>query len=46
MIMEECLNFLDAPQRVASLDTPRKPREDQYLPKGRFERVLLDLIAY
>jgi 2-oxoisovalerate dehydrogenase E1 component len=50
MIMEECFKFLDAPvKRVASLDTPipfTKALEDQYLPKGRFERVLLDLVAY
>ena len=50
MIMEECFKYLDAPvKRVASLDTPipfTKALEDQYLPKGRFESVLLDLIAY
>ena len=50
MIMEECFKYLDAPvMRVASLDTPipfTKALEDQYLPKGRFESVLLDLLAY
>ena len=50
MIMEECFKYLDAPvQRVASLDSPipfTKALEDQYLPKGRFEKSLLDLLAY
>ena len=48
--MEECFNYLDAPvKRVASLDTPipfTKALEDQYLPKGRFENALLELLAY
>jgi 2-oxoisovalerate dehydrogenase E1 component len=50
MIMEECFKYLDAPvKRVTSLDTPipfAKALEDQYLPKGRFEKDLLALIAY
>lgn len=50
MIMEECFRYLDAPvKRVASLDTPipfTKALEDQYLPKGRFEKDLLALLAY
>ena len=50
MIMEECFKYLDAPvQRVASLDSPipfTKALEDQYLPKGRFEKALKDLLAY
>lgn len=50
MIMENCFKYLDAPvKRVASLDTPipfTKALEDQYLPKGRFEKELLELIAY
>jgi 2-oxoisovalerate dehydrogenase E1 component len=48
--MENCFNSLDAPvQRVASLDSPvpfTKALEDQYLPKGRFEKVLLELLDY
>ncbi|TDS66149.1 alpha-ketoacid dehydrogenase subunit alpha/beta [Myroides indicus] len=50
MIMENCFEYLDAPvKRVASLETPIpfvKALEDQYLPKGRFEEALLELIAY
>ncbi len=50
LIMENCFNSLDAPvQRVASLDSPipfTKALEDQYLPKGRFEEVLLELLEY
>lgn len=50
LIMENCFQYLDAPvKRVASLDSPipfTKALEDQYLPKGRFEKELLDLIAY
>jgi 2-oxoisovalerate dehydrogenase E1 component len=50
MIMEECFEFLDGPvKRVASLDTPipfTKALEDQYLPKGRFEEALKELVAY
>jgi 2-oxoisovalerate dehydrogenase E1 component len=50
LIMEECFEFLDAPvKRVASLDSPipfTKALEDQFLPKNRFEEVLLDLLKY
>ncbi|MEA9412749.1 dehydrogenase E1 component subunit alpha/beta [Flavobacterium sp. PL02] len=50
LIMENCFCYLDAPvKRVASLDSPipfTKALEDQYLPKGRFEKELLDLLAY
>ncbi|MEP6930941.1 MAG: dehydrogenase E1 component subunit alpha/beta [Flavobacterium sp.] len=50
MIMEECFEYLDAPvKRVASLDSPipfTKALEDQFLPKNRFEEVLLELIKY
>ena len=50
MIMEECFQYLDAPvKRVASLDSPipfTKALEDQYLPKGRFEKELLALLKY
>jgi 2-oxoisovalerate dehydrogenase E1 component len=50
LIMEECFEYLDAPvKRVASLDSPipfTKALEDQFLPKDRFEEVLLDLLKY
>jgi 2-oxoisovalerate dehydrogenase E1 component len=50
LIMENCFEYLDAPvKRVASLDSPipfTKALEDQYLPKGRFEKELLELIQY
>lgn len=50
LIMEECFEYLDAPvKRVASLDSPipfTKALEDQFLPKNRFEEVLLDLLKY
>jgi 2-oxoisovalerate dehydrogenase E1 component len=50
LIMENCFNYLDAPvRRVASLDSPipfTKALEDQYLPKGRFEKELLELLVY
>ncbi len=50
MITENCFEYLDGPvKRVASLDSPipfTKALEDQYLPKGRFEQALKDLIAY
>ena len=50
MIMENCFNYLDAPvKRVASLDSPipfTKALEDQYLPKGRFENDLKELLQY
>lgn len=50
LIMENCFKYLDAPvKRVASLDSPipfTKALEDQYLPKGRFENELLELLNY
>ncbi|RZJ32995.1 MAG: dehydrogenase [Flavobacterium sp.] len=50
MIMEDCFEYLDGPvKRVASLETPipfTKALEDQYLPKGRFESALKELMAY
>ncbi|MFH7010356.1 thiamine pyrophosphate-dependent enzyme [Flavobacterium sp. FlaQc-52] len=50
LIMEECFESLDAPvKRVASLDSPipfTKALEDQFLPKSRFEEVLLELLKY
>lgn len=50
MIMENCFEYLDAPvKRVASIETAIpfvKALEDQYLPKGKFEAALLDLLAY
>lgn len=50
MIMEQCFEYLDAPvRRVGSLESAIpfvKPLEDQYLPKERFERDLLDLLEY
>ena len=50
LIMENCFKHLDAPvKRVASLDSPipfTKALEDQYLPKGRFENDLKELLAY
>ncbi|HQF48160.1 MAG TPA: dehydrogenase E1 component subunit alpha/beta [Flavobacterium alvei] len=50
LIMENCFQYLDAPvKRVASLNSPipfTKALEDQYLPKGRFEKELLELLRY
>ncbi|MCL9804501.1 dehydrogenase E1 component subunit alpha/beta [Flavobacterium amniphilum] len=50
MIMENCFEYLDAPvKRVGSLESAipfMKSLEDQYLPKGRFETELLDLLKY
>ena len=50
LIMEECFEYLDAPvKRAASLDSPipfTKALEDQFLPKNRFEEVLLELLKY
>src|SRR5690554_446190 len=50
MITENCFEWLDAPvKRVGSIETPipfTKNLEDQYLPKGRFEKELLNLLAY
>ena len=48
--MEQCFEHLDAPvKRVGSLESPIpfvKALEDQYLPKERFERDLLELLVY
>lgn len=50
MIMEHCFEYLDAPvRRVGSLESAIpfvKALEDQYLPKERFEKTLLELLAY
>jgi 2-oxoisovalerate dehydrogenase E1 component len=50
MIMENCFEYLDAPvRRVGSLESAipfMKSLEDQYLPKGRFETELKELLAY
>jgi 2-oxoisovalerate dehydrogenase E1 component len=50
LIMENCFVHLDAPViRVGSLESPIpfvKTLEDQYLPKARFEKELLQLITY
>jgi 2-oxoisovalerate dehydrogenase E1 component len=50
MIMENCFQYLDAPVvRVGSLETPipfTKVLEDQYLPKARFKKQILELLAY
>jgi 2-oxoisovalerate dehydrogenase E1 component len=50
LLMENCFQYLDAPvKRVASLDSPipfTKALEDQYLPKGRFEEALQELLEF
>ena len=50
MIMEQCFEHLDAPvRRVGSLESAIpfvKELEDQYLPKERFEKELIELLAY
>ncbi len=50
LVTEHCFAYLDGPvKRVASEETPipfAKNLEDGYLPKGRFETELLDLLAY
>ena len=50
IIMEDCFEYLDAPvKRVASMETPIPfigQLEEQYLAKGRFEVVLLELLDY
>lgn len=50
LIMEECFEYLDAPvKRVASLETPipfAMALENQYLPKERFEKALVELLKY
>lgn len=49
-VMENCFEFLDAPvRRVGSLETPipfARTLEENYLPKARFERALLEMYAY
>ncbi|MBL0049177.1 MAG: dehydrogenase E1 component subunit alpha/beta [Bacteroidetes bacterium] len=49
-ISEHCFEYLDAPvMRSASLDTPvpfALELEANFLPKGRFEKQLLDLLKY
>ena len=48
--MENYFKYLDAPvKRVAKLDTSipfTKALEDQYLPKGRFDEDLKELLEY
>ncbi|MEO2051323.1 MAG: dehydrogenase E1 component subunit alpha/beta [Allomuricauda sp.] len=50
MVTEHCFEYLDAPiKRVGSLESPvpfAKALEENYLPKKRFETVLLELHAY
>jgi 2-oxoisovalerate dehydrogenase E1 component len=50
LIMENCFEYLDAPvKRVASIESAipfMKVLEDQFLPKARFEKELLTLLAY
>lgn len=50
IIMENCFEYLDAPvRRVGSIESAipfMKALEDQYLPKGRFEKELKELLAY
>ena len=50
MVVEHCFQYLDAPiKRVASLETPipfAKTLENQYLPKTRFNKALLELLDY
>ncbi len=50
LVMEHCFEYLDAPvRRVGSLETPvpfAKNLEKHFLPKARFEKELLELLAY
>ncbi len=50
LIMENCFEHLDAPvKRVASLQTPipfAANLESAYLPKEKFNKILLDLLNY
>jgi 2-oxoisovalerate dehydrogenase E1 component len=50
LIMENCFEHLDAPvKRVGSIESAipfMKALEDQYLPKARFEKELLELLKY
>jgi len=49
-IMEHCFEYLDAPvKRCASLDTAipfAAELEQNFLPKGRFENMLMELLEY
>ena len=49
-VQEELFEYLDAPiKRVASLDTPipfAKSLENEYLPRKRFEKALLELLNF
>jgi 2-oxoisovalerate dehydrogenase E1 component len=49
-IAEKCFQYLDAPPvRIGSLDTPvpmSATLEQNFLPKDRFEKALLSLVAY
>lgn len=49
-VQEELFEYLDAPiKRVASIDTPipfAKSLENEYLPRKRFEKALLELINF
>jgi 2-oxoisovalerate dehydrogenase E1 component len=50
MVMENCFEQLDGPvRRVGSLESPIpfvKALEDQFMAKSKFEKELLDLLAY
>jgi len=50
LVTENCFEYLDGPiRRVASLETPvpfAKSLEEGFLPKKRFEKELMDLLAY
>ncbi|MEM5564855.1 dehydrogenase E1 component subunit alpha/beta [Psychroserpens sp. AS72] len=50
LIMENCFEQLDAPvKRVASMETPIPfigQLEEQYMAKGKFEKALIELLAY
>ncbi|MEG3658854.1 dehydrogenase E1 component subunit alpha/beta [Arenibacter palladensis] len=50
LVVENCFEHLDAPvKRVASLDTPipfAKNLENNYLPKDRFVKELINLLSY
>jgi 2-oxoisovalerate dehydrogenase E1 component len=49
-IAEKCFQYLDAPPvRIGSLDTPvpmSATLEQNFLPKDRFEKALLELVRY
>jgi 2-oxoisovalerate dehydrogenase E1 component len=50
MVMENCFEHLDGPvRRVGSLESPIpfvKALEDQFMAKGKFEKELVELLAY